>query len=331
MANENELAKPGSQEKIKEVFKAQEEGRKPQVSTAFQQALVGFLPTVVGALFEGSEGAAAGAQVGQQALSTLAQRDIASQKIAADVQKEKRDALVKDILIEKGQVFKREEAGTKRLFKGREQIAKDKADINKFTTNLRKEFEFNETTKQTAIIIQSFNRINAVAKNPSAAGDLATIFNFMKMQDPKSVVRESEFKTADDARAWLSKVESGEVKANVPGFVVKGIQKLQTGQRLLPEQRADFVNTAKSLKDAQLQSQEDLVNSQIRRIAEGSNLDVSKIINPAFNPVPVEDKKEDIIPKKINRNQQAIDFIKNNPNDPRVPKIKAKLKKQGLL
>jgi hypothetical protein len=39
---------------------------------------------------------------------------------------------------------------------------------------------------------------NTNNKTATAASDVALLFNFMKMLDPKSIVRESEFKTAQN-------------------------------------------------------------------------------------------------------------------------------------
>jgi len=44
---------------------------------------------------------------------------------------------------------------------------------------------------------------NATTKNPTGATDIALIFNFMKMLDPTSVVRESEFQAAAGASPLL--------------------------------------------------------------------------------------------------------------------------------
>ena len=51
----------------------------------------------------------------------------------------------------------------------------------------------------------AFNRVVTSAEDPSAAGDLALIFNFMKTLDPGSVVRESEFSTAAQAGSFLDR------------------------------------------------------------------------------------------------------------------------------
>ncbi|MDI6808486.1 MAG: hypothetical protein QME66_05825 [Candidatus Eisenbacteria bacterium] len=92
-------------------------------------------------------------------------------------------------------------------------------------------------------------RIESVAQKPSAVGDLAMIFNFMKLIDPPSVVREGEFRTAAEARAWLGKVDRGEKGegVQVPNFVRSAIARAQTGQILLPEQRQDFVGQSRNI------------------------------------------------------------------------------------
>jgi hypothetical protein len=71
----------------------------------------------------------------------------------------------------------------------------------------------------------SFKRLNASQSN--AAGDLALIFNYMKMLDPGSAVRESEFANAQNA-------------AGVPDQIRNQWNKLKSGERLNSEQRKQF-------------------------------------------------------------------------------------------
>lgn len=92
---------------------------------------------------------------------------------------------------------------------------------------------------------QAYGRIVASAENPSPAGDLAMIFNYMKVLDPGSVVRESEFATAAQASAWLQEQEG--IGVAIPRPVAQAIRALQSGERLSDEQRADFTNRATAL------------------------------------------------------------------------------------
>lgn len=84
----------------------------------------------------------------------------------------------------------------------------------------------------------AYSRVKAVTKEPSAAGDLALIFNFMKMLDPGSTVRETEFANAENAKG---------VDENVRSVW----NKLKTGERLTPEQRQDFMGKAGDLFTSQ--------------------------------------------------------------------------------
>ena len=98
--------------------------------------------------------------------------------------------------------------------------------------------EFTKLTKDFRTIDDSFRRIGASAKNPSGAGDLSMIFNYMKMLDPNSVVRESEFATAAATGSY--------------GQVIQGhVQKALTGEKLADEVRDDFVRRAQMLYSAQ--------------------------------------------------------------------------------
>jgi hypothetical protein len=72
--------------------------------------------------------------------------------------------------------------------------------------DLRKEFV--SASGEFVKIRDAFKRIQVSAQDPSAAGDLALIFNYMKMLDPGSVVRESEFATAANAAGVPDRVRN---------------------------------------------------------------------------------------------------------------------------
>lgn len=106
----------------------------------------------------------------------------------------------------------------------------------------------------------AFGRVQASANKPSAAGDLALIFNFMKVLDPGSTVREGEFATAQNA-------------AGVDNRVRALYGQLLSGERLSPMQRRDFYSRATSLyQDATAQ------HEQAR--AQYSNLATKMGLNP---------------------------------------------------
>lgn len=136
----------------------------------------------------------------------------------------------------------------------------DKAGLSD-VAGMRKEY-----TKLSSDFIatrDALKRIEVGAKNPSAAGDIALIFNFMKMQDPGSTVREGEFATAQNA-------------AGVPEQVKNTYNRLISGERLSPEQRQDFLGTARSLFDEQLVQQKQLAKT-FSALAESQNIDPSQV------------------------------------------------------
>lgn len=140
--------------------------------------------------------------------------------------------------------------------------APDKDDVNKYENNLRD--DFNAVTKDYRAIEDAYSRIQASAKNPSAAGDMALIFNYMKLLDPGSVVRESEFQLAGEA-------------GSLPVRVQGAFNRVQNGQRLADEQRADFVGRSHELYTAQYGNYEAYAN-EYRGIAERMGLNPENVI-----------------------------------------------------
>jgi len=79
-----------------------------------------------------------------------------------------------------------------------------------------------------------FDRVQTAGD--TAAGDISLIFAFMKMLDPTSVVREGEFATAQNS-------------GSVPENIMSAYNRALTGERLLPERRADFKNQSQAIFD----------------------------------------------------------------------------------
>ncbi|MGI9335794.1 MAG: hypothetical protein ACR2RL_21820 [Gammaproteobacteria bacterium] len=124
------------------------------------------------------------------------------------------------------------------------------------TAKLRKQF----VTLSGDFIKQrdAFGRIEASAVDPSPAGDLALIFNYMKVLDPGSVVRESEFATAQNSAA-------------VPDQVRNVYNRVMTGERLNPTQRADFVQRARLLMKS-AQANHGRLTTQFAALAQRSQI-----------------------------------------------------------
>jgi hypothetical protein len=160
-----------------------------------------------------------------------------------------------------------------------EDQAKEGERAFKQAKDLRKEYL--GITAEYRKVRDAYARVQESAKNPSPAGDLALIFNYMKMLDPGSVVRESEFRTAEQAKAWLSKTEGEGI--TVPSVVQTAIQKAGEGTFLLPEQRKDFANRSKSLSLRQ-GKQHEQNTKEYTRLAKGFGLKPETVIVNLTDP-----------------------------------------------
>ena len=101
-----------------------------------------------------------------------------------------------------------------------------------------------------------YQQIRNFSENPSAAGDIAMVFAYMKLLDPNSVVREGEYATAAEAGSIIDRATRGTYN------------RLVAGERLTPSQRADFANAAKSLYQDAL---EGYFNTRESAVAKASN------------------------------------------------------------
>ena len=125
---------------------------------------------------------------------------------------------------------------------------------------LRQEF-----TKVSGDFITSkaaYDRLRAV--EPTAAGDMALIFNYMKILDPESTVREGEYANAKNAGSW------GDGMRNI-------YNKAKDGTLLEPRQRLDFNKQAKNVYEAAL-TQQRRIRSQYELIAISYGLDPAQTL-----------------------------------------------------
>lgn len=136
--------------------------------------------------------------------------------------------------------------------------------------------EFRQLSSTFIDVGNSYGRIQESAKDPSAAGDLALIFNYMKMLDPQSVVREGEFATAQNS-------------ASIPNRVRAMYNKVVSGERLSTDTRDDFVKRSDMLFDRQSESHKKLT-------AEYSSLSKKLGVRPDYVIV-------DFTPDKVQKNK----------------------------
>lgn len=136
----------------------------------------------------------------------------------------------------------------------------------KNATELRKEFQGRQGVKDFNTIETAYRKIEQAEKNPSAAGDLSLIFSYMKILDPGSTVREGEFANAQNA-------------AGVPDQIVNLYNRAKSGERLNPNQRADFINQAKAQAEAQAKSLQ-AIEEEFGDLSKRYNVDPRLIYQP---------------------------------------------------
>ena len=118
-----------------------------------------------------------------------------------------------------------------------EQAANQRTEVN-----LRKEFDSLPEVKAYKVSQQAYRGLEAAATGPATSGsDLSLIFQFMKVLDPTSVVREGEFATAQNSGSAFERV------GNLYNRVLNGT-------RLNERQRQDFLQQGRALFQAAQQT-----------------------------------------------------------------------------
>ena len=132
-----------------------------------------------------------------------------------------------------------------------------------FTQENQLREQYNSQTKTFRDVRDAYGRIVKSVEKPSAAGDLALIFNYMKMLDPGSTVREGEFANAQNS-------------GGVPDIVRAQYNKIMSGERLSDTMRTDFYDRSTMLFET-ANDQYGQTKSEFDRIATGYGLDPRKI------------------------------------------------------
>lgn len=144
----------------------------------------------------------------------------------------------------------------------------------KDTLNAEGKFRDDFTRDYKPIAEQTFSIQRLRASEDTAAGDIALIFNYMKMLDPGSAVREGEFATAQNA-------------TGIPDVIRNQFNKLQSGERLNLAQRTSFRGQAEKLYEP-YKKQGDRIKSAYTTEAKRSGLDPSSI----FLSAPQEEQPQ---------------------------------------
>jgi hypothetical protein len=135
--------------------------------------------------------------------------------------------------------------------------------------DLRK--EFTTQMKPFTELGQAFRKIEATALNPSTAGDISLVYNFMKILDPGSTVMQGEQATATNA-------------GSIPERIRAQYNKALTGEGFTPEIRQDFYSQARNLIESQRELQQDIA-ARYSAIATQNKLNPNQVVFDPFSRI----------------------------------------------
>lgn len=121
---------------------------------------------------------------------------------------------------------------------GRQASLNNTSSNQTFDNEISLQNKFLNESKDFKDTATSYQRILDSAKDPSAAGDLALIFNYMKMLDPGSTVREGEFANAQNS-------------GGIPDVLQARYNSVINGERLNQDIRNDFLNRSGAIYKGQ--------------------------------------------------------------------------------
>lgn len=153
---------------------------------------------------------------------------------------------------------------------------------------LRKEFTAQTTPYRS--IADAYQKIQISAANPSPANDISLVYGFMRINDPTSTVREGEFATAQNA-------------GSVPERIRNIYNKVVNGERLTPEQRTDFVNSAYGMVESQRANIAQTID-RFSNIARRSKLLPEDVVFDPFAGIATRPNKGQI-ERKSGKNQPS--------------------------
>lgn len=145
--------------------------------------------------------------------------------------------------------------------------------------------EYAKRTEDLSAAERNFSIIETSSMDQSGAGDIALVTSFMKMLDPGSVVRETEFATAANAGGLLAKL-SGIAK------------KVEDGQFLSEQQRADFKRLAGEYLNA-AKTQEQGVQQSFNLIVENYGLDPVNVFGARAVTAPAPGGENGALPQSF--------------------------------
>jgi hypothetical protein len=130
--------------------------------------------------------------------------------------------------------------------------------------------EFQKLTGDFRTVQTSYENIRNSAKVADGASDMSLLYNYVRLLDPTSVVRESEFAAA---------AASGSLGQRVQGAV----ERVLSGARMPDSLRESFVRESKNLYDTQLRSH-NTVADQYEKLARDNGLEPGRVVTRFARP-----------------------------------------------
>jgi len=145
-------------------------------------------------------------------------------------------------------------------------------------SKLRNEFIGQIKAENFTTIRDQYMNLEDASKVGTAPSDMKMIFSYMKMLDPNSIVRESEYATAQNA-------------AGIPQRIIVQYNKALDGQSLSPQQRSEFLAEARDIWKRKTKTFKATVDTY-RELAKNSGFNPSKVVTNIGNVLAYTDPKD---------------------------------------
>jgi soluble lytic murein transglycosylase-like protein len=130
--------------------------------------------------------------------------------------------------------------------------------------------EFGKLTGDFRVVQGAYENIRSAAKANDGAGDMSMLYSYVKLLDPTSVVRESEFATAAASGSYGERVQGA-------------VQRVLSGARMPESLRQAFLRESKNLYNNQRRGH-DALATQYETLAKRSGLDPDMVVTRFDRP-----------------------------------------------
>tara|TARA_R110002167_G_scaffold183182_3_gene383613 strand:+ start:143 stop:1228 length:1086 start_codon:yes stop_codon:yes gene_type:complete len=169
---------------------------------------------------------------------------------------------------------------------------------------------FQDQSKAFKDVNAAYGRI--LSNDPTPAGDISLIFQYMKMLDPRSTVREGEFATVQNA-------------GSIPEKLWARYNSAKDGTKLTDSMRADFMQQAKNLYATALDNQS-YVEEEFNSFAQAYGFDPKRIVTQYGKPLEKKIFKKEV---STMTNEELGQLNASNLTPMQLDILKKELTKRG--